>query len=213
MTGSLKYIPLLSKGFGILLLSLLIPFDAFTQRNWPFELWHEGKVVLEAGDTLKGLIKYDLQQDLVQHALNNRSADVYTARKVLFFEIFDESENRYRRFFALPYNTSTGYKTPIFFELLEEGRMTLLAREFLEYKTYSSPYFLGYSRLMLDHKYFFLNEDGSIEEFKGTKNDLLDLMGKHGDAVDKFIRENRLRFDEKLDFARIINYYNSFFSS
>jgi hypothetical protein len=178
-------------------------------QTWSFELWHEGKIVLVEGDTLRGMLKYDLQQDLVQYTYNNSKAEVYTARKILFFEIFDESVNRYRRFFTLPYSTSPGYKTPIFFELLEEGKITLLCREFLEYKNQSSMY-MNYSRLVLSHKYFFLLENGEIEEFlEPRKNDLLDRMGKWSEDVEKFIRANRLRIEDKQDLARIIDYYNS----
>jgi hypothetical protein len=188
---------------------LLIPDFAIAQ-NWPFELWHEGKVVTLEGDTLQGLIKYDLQQDLVQYSVHDRKAEVFTARKVLFFEIFDESVHKYRRFFALPYGNASGYKSPIFFELLEEGKMTLLAREALEYKTYSSPYTIGSaSRLVLINKYFFLKEDGSINEFQGKKNDLIDLMGKNGKQVEKYMKTNRLKIDDKYDFSKIIAYYNS----
>jgi hypothetical protein len=178
-------------------------------QTWSFELWHEGKIVLVEGDTLRGMLKYDLQQDLVQYTYKNSQAEVYTARKILFFEIFDESINRYRRFFTLPYSTSPGYKTPIFFELLEEGKITLLCREFLEYKNQSSMY-MNYSRLVLSHKYFFLLENGEIEEFlEPRKNDLLDRMGKWSEDVERFIRANRLRIEDKQDLARIIDYYNS----
>jgi hypothetical protein len=179
-------------------------------QNWPFEVWHEGKIVLLQGDTLRGLVKYDLQKDLVQHTVQDSKAEVYTARKVIFFEIFDESVKKYRQFFALPYTTAGGYKSPIFFELLEEGNLTLLSREFLENKTFSSPYYTGsYSRIVLTNKYFFMKEDGEIVEFNGSKKDLLDMMGKRSEEVEKFMKSNRLRFDEKYDFARIVAYYNS----
>jgi hypothetical protein len=176
-------------------------------QNWPSELWHEGKIVLTSGDTLKGMLKYDLKQDLVQYTTSDRSPDAFSSRKVLFFEIFDSSVSRYRRFFALPYMTSPGYKTPIFFELLEEGKMTLLAREFLEYRNSSSMY--GATFLVLSHKYFLLKDNGTIEQFEGTRNDLLDMMGKHSDKVEKFIRSNRLNIEYKEDFARAVDYYNS----
>jgi hypothetical protein len=205
----------ISKTRQAIVICLLVCLSTFTQaQRWPFELWHEGKLVLDSGDTLRGLIKYDLQQDLVQYTFNDQKAEVYTARKVLFFEIFDEAIHKYRRFFALPFTTPTGYRAPVFFELLEEGKMTLLAREFLEYKTQTSPYFVGsYSRLVLDHKYFFLKEDGTIEEFEGNKNDLLDLMGRKSEDVEKYIKTNRLKFDDKHDLARIVEYYNSLFGS
>lgn len=193
---------------------LFAPLYSFSQ-NWAFELWHEGKIVLLNGDTLKGFVKYDLQQDILQFDLpDNRTTEAFSARKVLFFEIFDKTVNKYRRFFALPYTTSGSYKIPIFFELLEEGKMTLLAREALEYRTYSSPYVIGsYTRLVLINKYFFLEENGDILEFTGSRNDLLHKMGKRADVVEKYIKENKLKIEDKYDFSRIVAYYNSLFTS
>jgi hypothetical protein len=183
-------------------------------QTWPFELWHEGKLVLTSGDTLKGLLKYDLQQDIVQYTIKDQKAEAFSARKVLFFEIFEAAIHRYRRFFSLPYTSANGYRAPVFFELLEDGKMVLLAREHLEYKTYSSPYFAGsYSRLVLEYKYFFLKSNGVIEEFTGNKKDLLDMMGKKAEAVEEYIKDNHLRFDDKQDLTRIVDYYNSLFGS
>jgi hypothetical protein len=181
-----------------------------TAQDWPFELWHDGKIVLLEGDTLKGPVKYDLSQDILQLNLHNK-IEAYSARKVLFFEIFDITVHRYRQFFALPFTSPAGYRAPVFFELLEEGKMTLLAREALESKSYSSPYYYGgsYSRLVLVYKYFFMSDDGTIEAFTGNKNDLLDKMGKQAPDVEKYIKDNRLKYDDKYDFAKIVAYYNS----
>jgi hypothetical protein len=191
---------------------LFLPVVAFTQ-TWPFEVWHEGKVVITEEDTLRGLIKYDIQKDLIEFTTKDNTAEVFTARKVIFFEIFDERARRYRQFFALPFTTNGTYKTPVFFELMTEGKLTLLAREYLETVTTSTYYSGTYSRIVLSYRYFFINEQGEIAQFVGNKNDLLDMMGKQGDEVEKYIKENRLRFDEKYDFVRIIAYYNSLFKT
>jgi hypothetical protein len=197
---------------GILVL-LLLSAVARAQQ-WPFEMWHEGRIVLTQGDTLKGMIKYDLQQDLVQYSWAQDKVEAFTARKVLFFEIFDNTVHKYRQFYALPYAATGNYKTPVFFELLEEGKLTLLAREALEYRTYNSMYYLGtYSRLVLINKYYFLEENGDINEFRGNRSDLLDRMGKHSRDVEKYMKANRLKQDDKYDFARIVSYYNSFFKT
>ena len=195
----------------VLLFFLSVPVVA---QQFPSDLWHEGKIVLLEGDTLKGNIKYDLQQDLVQYGIADQRTTAFSARKVLFFEIFDTSVRKYRQFFALPFTTTSGYKAPVFFELLEEGKMTLLSRESVEYRTYSSPYYMGsYSRLVLVYKYYFLDEKGNISEFTGNKNDLLDLMNKKSDEVEKYIKANKLKFDDKYDFAKIVAYYNSLFGT
>ena len=77
----------------------------------------------------KGLVKYDLETDMVQLNEDN-TIQAYSSKKVLYFEIFDKSVDSYRQFYALPYTVSPGYKTPILFEVLHEGTpLSLLARE------------------------------------------------------------------------------------
>lgn len=181
-------------------------------QNWSFEMWHEGKVVLAEGDTLKGLVKYDPTQDILQLTYRDQKVEAFSARKVLFFEIFDSMVRRYRQFFTLPYSQTGSYRAPIFFELLADGKLTLLCRESLEYKTVSAGYYGGtYQRLVLVNHYFFLDEKGTIAPFDGDKRDLLDKMGKHEEQVEDFIKANRLRMDEKYDFVKIVAHYNSFF--
>lgn len=199
--------------FALPVLLIFFCADAAAQK-FPSDLWHEGKIVLLEGDTLRGSVKYDLQQDLVQYGVANERTTAFSARKVLFFEIFDNSVRRYRQFFALPFTTTSGYKAPVFFELLEEGKMTLLSRESVEYRTYNSPYYMGsYSRLVLVHKYYFLDDKGNISEFTGNKNDLIQLMKNKGDEVEKYIKTNKLRHEDKHDFTRIVAYYNSLFGT
>jgi len=191
--------------------ALLISLAAEAQQ-FSFEFWHNGYLILEGGDTLKGQLKYNLQTDLLQLKTANH-LETYTARKVVFFEIFDAITKDYRKFYSLPYAANNGYKAPVFFELLTEGKMTLLARESVEYKTYSSFYYYGsYTRLVLVYKYFLLGENGEISEFRGKRNDWLYEMGNYGDEVQKYAKSNKLDFDEKKDLTRIVEYYNTFYN-
>lgn len=190
---------------------LFISLQANSQE-FAFELWHDGKVITTSGDTLRGMIKYDFQQDLIQFNNKRGNIEALSARKVLFYEIFDNTVKEYRQFFSLPYSTLGGYRAPVFFELLLEGKMTLLLRESLEYRTYTSPYYMGsYTRLVIVNKYYMLDEKGNINEFVGKKNDLLALMGRYANNVDSYIKENKLKIEEKEDFLKIVEYYNSFF--
>jgi hypothetical protein len=197
----------------LLIVCLLVVSSGAVAQKWPSDLWHEGKVVLEKGDTLNGLVKYDLTQDLIQYNDRRGNIEAFTARKILFFEIFDTTVRQYRQFYALPYQASgTGYRVPVFFELLTEGKMTLLTRESLEYRTYSSPYYFGsYSRLVLVYNFFLLEENGDIAAFNGKKADLLAKMGRKQEIVDDYMRENKLRIDDKTDFTKVVAYYNSLF--
>ncbi|MFN5170046.1 MAG: hypothetical protein ACK5DD_10485 [Cyclobacteriaceae bacterium] len=195
----------------LLIVGVMLARTAGAQQ-FPFEYWHEGKLVLEAGDTLKGLIKYDLQTDLIQIQYNKK-AESYTARKVIFCEIFDATARTYRQFYSLPYALNGTYRAPVFFELLSEGKLTVLVREAVEYRTYNSMYFYGgtYTRLVLVYKYFSMKENGEIEALTGKKSEWLDSMGGWANDVQKYAKANRLDFDDRYDLKRILDYYNSLF--
>ncbi len=196
---------------GFVLFFLLAAGEGYSQK-FPSDFWHQGKIVLEQGDTLKGNVKYNMQNDLLQFESNGR-LESYTARKVTFFEIFDQTSKRYRQFYSLPYTTSGAYKAPIIFELLSEGNMTLLCRETVEARTTSSPYsFYGTSsRLVLVYKFFLLKENGNIEPFAGKKNDFIYMTGNKGDLVEKYMKANKLKIEDKYQFAQVVDYYNSLF--
>lgn len=188
--------------------------ELYAQR-FPFEFWHEGRIVLLESDTLKGTMKYNLENDILQYVNPDKTVDTYTARKVLYFEIFDATVNTYREFYALPYSIGGGYKAPLFFEVLEEGRLTLLARERVEVRTTSgNPYFYysTFAREVLVYKFYYLDNRGDIIEYSGNKNDLLRLMGRQSDDVNKFMRANKLKTDRREDLVKITRYYNSLFS-
>jgi len=197
----------------VVLVVLMLIFGRLSAQQFPFELWHDGKMVLESGDTLKGNLKYDLQTDILQLQVNNRN-ESFTARKVLYFEIFDQTVKHYRQFYSLPFALTAGYKAPVFFELLEEGKITLLCREALEYRTVNSMYFYypaAYTRLVLVYKYFLLQENGEIKDFTDKKSNWLSLMGNKAEEVEKFAKSNRLNFEDKEELVKIIAYYNSLF--
>ncbi|HEV8515604.1 MAG TPA: hypothetical protein VGQ59_20110 [Cyclobacteriaceae bacterium] len=196
----------------IFLIFLIIPSLSFAQ-TFPFEEWHDGKVVLESGDTLKGAIKYDLN-DLLQVRHQNQM-ESFSARKVLLFEFFDQGYKRYRTFYSLPYSTNGSYKSPVFFEVLTEGKITTLSREKVEFRTYGySPFMYGSynTRKVLVNLYYLLKENGNIQDFSGKRSDWLDLMGNQSDDVLDYAKENKLDFDRKYDLKRIIDYYNSLFN-
>ncbi len=197
-----------------LLTMLLVSLHIAKAQQFSFELWHEGKAVLESGDTLRGILKYEQSQDykgdLLQVKIRGQLQS-YSPRKILFFEIFDSSAKRYRQFYSLPYSENNTYKSPVFFELLCEGKITVLYREKLEYRTTSSPYaYYGTTtRLVLVNVYYLLKPDGTITDFTGRKSDWLRLMDGREKEVKGFAKDNRLEFDNKYELARIIEYYNS----
>jgi hypothetical protein len=110
----------------------------------------------------------------------------------------------------LPYSPAGSYEAPYFFELLEEGKLTLLSWEALEYRSIPMGYYGGnFTRLVLVNNFFLMDEKGRISPFSGKKNELLQMMGNQSDVVEKFMRKNRLKIEEKYDFAKVVAFYNS----
>jgi len=203
-----------------LIVALLICFihSEVSSQVFPSDIWHEGKLVTLDSDTLKGRIKYDIDNDLIQLQKNEKGViKTFSARKILYFEIFDQSVEYFRKFYALPYKVRPNYSVPLLFELLYQGKLTLLTREYTVQETvptyntyYRSP---GYTREKLEFHYYFLREGEDIEKYLPKKSELLSVMRDKAAQVKKFMKKNKLRPDRKVDLIKITTYYNSLIDS
>lgn len=199
---------------GIILVFLL--FFAFTgsrAQDFPSEMLHEGELVLLSGDTLKGQIKYNLQNDLIQMVINE-TVQTYSARKILYFSIYDKTVDMHRNFYSIPYEVQPNYKIPILFEVLYEGKLSLLAREAIVTETvpqYSYMYrsSVNMTRTKLDYEYYFLGEKGDIVKYNNKKFEILEVMKRKEPQIKQYIKKNKLKTDSRRDLVRITAYYNA----
>jgi len=193
-------------------------FNSLRAQYFPSEVWHEGQVTLLSGEKLDGKIKYNFEADLIQVNVNNRIR-TFSARKILFFEIMDEEIGRYRQFYALPFNIRPNYRVPMIFEVLYENTLTLISREKVVQETTPQYGYFNYfgngpaTRYRLDFDYYFLNSQGEIIPYNEKKDDLYQILSKHRDKVEKYVKENRLKHDRHRDLVRITAYYNSLLNS
>ena len=121
--------------------------------------------------------------------------------------------NNYRQFYSIPYNVNFDYKIPVFFEVVYEGKLSLLRREQIVVRSVntSAAYWGGGSvrQNVIEYSYFFLDDKGKITFFNGKKKDLLRFMSKKQNEVRQFIKQNRLETDRSSDLVRITAFYNS----
>ena len=115
-----------------IVLFIFLSHFSFSQQ-FPSEIWHEGKLVLVNDDTLNGNLKYDMTRGIVQIEINDK---LYThgATSIFYFKIFDSTIEANREFYVLPYGLITSYKAPVIFEVLVEGNLSLLSREYITAK-------------------------------------------------------------------------------
>jgi hypothetical protein len=200
------------KGLLLFLILLIISSNAFSQE-FPSELTHEGKVTLVNGDTLKGKIKYDLENDLIQIIVNG-TIQTFSARKIAFFNIYDETVDMFRTFYSIPYEVQPNYEIPLLFEVLYEGRLSLLAREVIVTETvpqYSYAYrsSVNMTRTRLSYDFYFLDQKGNFKKYNLKKPELYEIMSRKEPQIKNYIKKNKLKTDSRRDLVRITAYYNA----
>jgi hypothetical protein len=195
--------------FVILTIFLTITLLSGFSQTFPSDIWHEGKLELVSEETFTGKVKYDLTKGIVQVEVGEK---IYTfsAKSIFHFEIYDTTSETYREFYVLPYGLLSSYKTPVIFEVLIEGNITLLSREYVAIENIQNPYSLGsYTKEVLVYDYFFLNKNGDITKYTMKKKDLYNAVSKRQKEVIEFMKANRLHHDKRNDLVRVIAFYNA----
>jgi len=196
----------------VLLITLCLVTSLGLRAQFSNEVWHEGFLVTTEDDTLKGLIKYDMESNIVQLIINKSKVQTFSSHKIFYFEIFDKVVKNYRQFYSIPYEVNYNYTIPIIFEVLYEAPLSLLAREAVvqENVPNSSVYWSGsvlQDKMM--QTFYFLDKKGNIQMFTGKRSDLLTIMARKSSDVKNFIKKNNPKTDQVRDLIRITAFYNS----
>jgi hypothetical protein len=172
-------------------------------------------VYLFTEESIKGSISYDLDQNNITVRTTDNKLRSYNASQVEQFWIEDELQKRVRYFYALPQITKDDYRVLYFFELLTEGKITLLCREnFVVRQTgYYSPYMWGGwanggSYVVQEDDYFLLNNEGNVVDVEEDREAIMNLFGKKKEVMELYLidHDNKLRSRE--DLLKMIRYYN-----
>lgn len=210
---------MIKKSFYTVIMFLMTIFLVHAQGNqFPSQVWHKGQIVTEDGQVIQGMVKYDLENNVVQ--LQDTGIKTFGASNVRQFEIFDEVYGGIRTFYTLPYASTGDYETPTFFEILTEGNdIVLLCREQIVIDNrgmgmgmapmamnplWGPPIGGAYK---LSFNYYFI-KDGRLQRYSLKKRELLDIFDDRADEVQLFMRKNRLSHDKRGDLLRITAYYN-----
>lgn len=202
---------MVKKVFTLFILTILVlPAAA---QEFSSRLFHKGWLVTEDQDTVRGDVKYDMETNAVQVVVDNEKVNTYSSKKILYFEIFDNLLKTYRQFYAIPYQVESNYKVPILFEVLYEGKTSLLVRERIVMTSdpYSQAYFNGPAATSekLSFTYYFVDTQGNMTMYNGKKNHLFEILSENSAQVKEYVKENRLKTDEMRDIVRITAFYNS----
>jgi hypothetical protein len=209
----------MSKLVYILIINLFVLNISANAQQLSRDFWHDGEVNLFSGETLKGKLRYDLDNDNIQLQYSG-ALKSFSAYQVESFEFFDEIMKTPRAFYALPYSKRENYESPVFFELYAEGSLSLLNREIITYRmVYPAGmgfWGWGYRPMMganvpiLEDSYYILKlKEEKVIKITDTKREILELMQDKAREVEGFIQANRIRMDRRSDLIRLFEFYNS----
>lgn len=201
------------KYFCFLIMFLLFIKNTEAQKQ-PGSTWGAGLVALLDETEYNGQIKYDLTINTVQLNQGDKTLS-FGASKVEYFEFFDVNEKILRQFYSLPFTaTTSNYESLIFFELLTEGKITLLNREELIERVVSRPMTFGYypggtmiERTLQDN-FFILEENGKVRVFDPAQENIFDVFFPYTNQMLDFAAKNRVSSRRKHDLILLINHYN-----
>lgn len=210
-----------------LLATLLLISGTFevTAQNFPSQQWHKGEVRLTDNTYLVGNIKYDLDHEAIQLVRNGKT-ETYSAQQVTSFKIIDGKKGSFRYFFTLPFAQKQGRKRPTFFEVIVEGKATLLAREYVATVSTSVNRFgrtgrgnrlrndrlnnpANRTRLILAHKMYVVNLNGDIQKLTARRKDLFYILKGHDNDLKQFIKQENIKLDRVTDMASVVGHYNA----
>ena len=210
----------------ILTCFLLLTYSGNSQI-FPSQQWRPGLAVLTNGDTLEGLINYNLEADIIQLELEKKIA-TFNAAQLVCFAVKPDSYRPYRIFYSVPSTNKVGFLVPSFYELMSEGEVSLLGREYIVViANATNPSFIrpmdsSFARLTsrtanvrkhMGYKLFLANAKGEVIPLGETIKSTLNAFGSNKSKLRKYIKEQRLTLMNVYDFVKLVKYYNELLSS
>ena len=194
-------------------------------QQFPSEKFHTGSVTLNDGTELQGRIKYDLTADVILVIETGKSnVTTLSANQFQFFSIDAGKGKAMRSFYSVPVVNQTGYRRPKIFELIHQGGVSLIAREYIATRSRSSSNRSSFRRSIYDPFYgpgnqivtfrylayelWLIDENANLTEVGNTKNDVIRAFPDQHSELRKFIKRERLRVDKLVDLTKVVAHYN-----
>lgn len=204
----------------IVLLLAVIAYQVNGQ-SFPQNNWYAGGVSLSTGEEKQGTIKYDLETNTIQLQWNNK-IETYHASQFITFSIYLESEDLNRTFYVLPFANAAGYKRPTIFELIMEGEISLLAREYIgtrndsvnngfigsRWGAFNNPFPTTFTTQYLAFRLYLVDKKGNVTSLSNNRKDVIAAFGDHQKELKRYIKEQKIKVDQVADVAQLVNYFN-----
>ncbi|QNF33969.1 hypothetical protein HUW51_15020 [Adhaeribacter swui] len=196
-----------------------------TKQDWP-----SGEVVLVNGDTLTGAVSYYLSKELIQVTGRDGLIKTFSPVNVVYFRVLNEQRQEFQTFRPFQYapNPEEPYfKTPTFFEVVTEGKYTLVKRSNFVVRnldpiaTYTSrgrfyepcpvlPQKAGLNNYQLAqlNVFYLLTPDEQLIPLRHPKKNLENLYQDKSASMKAFIRRRNLSYKNPVALTHVVQYFN-----
>lgn len=164
--------------------------------------WNKGTVNYNGNTYTNVSLKYDLvSDDLVILAFNKVSKIRLVKENVARFTLAEHSFIH-----IIGDSLRTGNMDPGFYHVIADGRVALLARRTKNIQTYLKE---TVELKVFNKEHYYLKKNSAYFPVN-TKNDLFDQLGDKKKELQKYIKQNKLRFRKDVgnSIAKVIMHYN-----
>lgn len=174
-----------------------------------------GTVYLKSGEQVEGLVQPNLDHNYLLVQIPNGTR-AYNAWQVAAYTLHDHFSGEHQLFYSLPYLVR-GKRADWFFELVQEGTLTLLKRdeEQVQEIPAARPFpATGYMpppvwQTVTIADFYVLDPSAQIVRFYGGRKELLKLMPDQADRIDRFISVHKLNLADEDHLRAIFRYYDA----
>ncbi|WP_026464003.1 hypothetical protein [Adhaeribacter aquaticus] len=223
----LKLSHLLNGTLLIVILSCLMPVSAQSLQK---QDWAMGEIILNTGDTLVGPISYYHNKDLVQVTLADGEILIYSPVNVKCFKVFNGDKGIIQTY--KPFNWSeegqvNSYKKLTFFEVLAEGKYTLINRSvftirnldpvpaytsmgryYEPYKTNGAYYKGDTYQIAKLNLFYLLTPENNFIPLKNPKKDMENIFQEKEESMEAYINKHNLSYKNPVALLQMVRYLN-----
>lgn len=189
------------------LLAFLFVANAQAQKAYPYRTtWYLGGITTKTGEEVGGELQFDWETNSLK-LKKEETIKTFSPSNVEKFEFFDPQWKAQRHFVSLPFLAKKRrYASPIFFEVIYEGKVSVLMRE----NDVEMVGLVKFKNMMRTPSECYLHTQGSTPvRFDGRSKSLYELLPNHQAKLDSFIARNRLNPYLLRDLLLIVEHYNS----
>lgn len=217
------------KSFLILVFSFILGSNAIAQ-NFTRQDWSVGEVILTEGDTLTGAVSYYFNKEIIQVKGRDGLVRTFSPVNVARFRVFNEHRQEFQTFRPFMYSPSPeepAFKTPTFFEVVTEGKYTLIKRSnfvirnldplpaytsmgkyYEAYPTKQTDASLNNYQIARSHAYYLLTPENEIMPLRHPKKNLESLYRDKAAPMKAFIRRRNLSYKNPVALTHVVQYFN-----